>query len=612
MESNGVVSVKFPITNNQSKPIEIVDIESSCGCTSFLLGKDTIQPGETVQLTVEYNPKDRFGRFHKSVRVRYQYNWMPYEVLFTVRGNALKTKTENQSVKILDIKIEPFRIFPVSDYDTTFSFFPKMEGFINGITYEIDQHGFATLGVDHISYTVSNKGKMDELIGKIKKRIARGLEERGYKSYQVNYKQTEFDFNFIPDWAMSEIRIYSVLYSDEKVWDFQIKKEVPVDDGQRFKYIKEEISIDQLKKGEAEILDKFFDRTDLKLMINDSLNIDLEFRFPFKYDKKKGKKAIDKMKKKIDRFMSVRNNLRLRSMSSYYQTDTTFQLIAYQLFEEERKGNIKYIDAKSNIIPPLLPMAHYHYKFGENKVIDTSDVDMKRILANAVLHIQHGKKIVFNIESSMSHYPKKDKLGPDYHARRNLRETMKIIKGFMDGRNVDPSMYTFEQLPLVQGPKFSKKYSKSFYNRFEYMNVVPTFERNEEAEVDQIKYMVNYNSNSFTLDSNATMFKVFMKGIIDEINVFGYSKIILESSSSKAPTRTNMSSETISYKRAEETRDIMKNYLHRAGIDPNRLILVEETCLVQGPEYDLDYFENKQKYKQFQYIKIIPHRLLSE
>ncbi|MEZ4937296.1 MAG: hypothetical protein R2799_06850 [Crocinitomicaceae bacterium] len=87
------------------------------------------------------------------------------------------------------------------------------------------------------------------------------------------------------------------------------------------------------------------------------------------------------------------------------------------------------------------------------------------------------------------------------------------------------------------------------------------------------------------------------------------SLLVLSSTRTKLE---NYSNDVISYKRAEETRDILKNYLKRAGIDPNRLILIEERCLVQGPEYEFDYFENKEKYKQFQYIKIIPYRLLKE
>jgi hypothetical protein len=294
--------------------------------------------------------------------------------------------------------------------------------------------------------------------------------------------------------------------------------------------------------------------------------------------------------------------------------DTSFSLSAWQKLEVENTHEITYIPKEVQIKAPLLPMAHYKFDLNSEQVIDTSNVDMKRLLENSILHMNRGRVIVFNIESSVSNYPNLLKQTPLFLARKNGRNTKEIIVNFMESRGVSVEKYKVIQLPLVQGPTFSKKYSKTFYKRFEYLNVIPTFLEQDSGTVSQIKYKVNYNSNSFTLDSNATMFKVFMKGIIDEINQFGFSKIILESSSSKAPTRTvkNLSNEVISYKRAEETRDIMKNYLHRSGIDPNRLILIEERCLVQGPKYDLDYFENKEKYKQFQYIKIIPQRLLIE
>lgn len=612
LESNGRVSVQFPISNPNADTIFVIETESSCGCTSFVLEGKKLAPGKTVNLTVEYDPKDRFGKFHKSVKLVYVYKHTLYDVLFTVRGNALKALVSTEQNKIIDLKIQPFSMYPVSEYDTSYTFFPQLEEFINALTYEIDQHGFATLGIDHISYTFSNKGRMDFLISKIKHRISKGLVERGYKAYQINFKATEFDFNFIPDWAMSEIRVFSLKYSDDEVRNYEVVKEQIINQDKHFVYIDLSESAESFNVNT--IVEQFIKISNLKILINDSIDAKIEIQFPYKFDRKKGEKMASKIKSEIEKYYMKRRGFELLEFRTLYQTDSLLVFRAFQEIELEKEQELTFIEQEVNIIPPLLPLAHYYLRFDQKNFVDTSDADIKRVLANAIIHINHGKKIQFNIESSISNYPKLDKQSAIYHARQNSKNTANLIKEFMSNRGVSNASYNFSELPLVQGPAYSKKYQKSFYERFEYLNILPTFSEIEELEIEQIKYMVNFNSNAFIIDSNATMFQLFMRGIIAEINQYGYSEIILESSSSKAPSRTAVyiSNETISYLRAEETRDIMKNYLHRAGIDPNRLILMEERCLVQGPDYANDYFENKEKYKQFQYIKIIPKRLLIE
>lgn len=611
-ESNGEVSYGFQIENFGIDTIEIIDVESSCGCTSFFLGEKKIGPKSYKVLKVNYNPKGRPGRFHKSIRIKYQYQYLAYEAMFTVRGNVLRNQSDAEESKIMDLRIQPFNVLPVSEFDTSFTFLSGLEEFINGITYEIDLHGFAVLGVDHISYTISNKGRMDGLISKLKRRIALGLRERGYQDYQVTYRKTDFDFNFIPDWAMSRISLYSVKYTSKDVYYYEVHREVKENNKDyRHLFWKREYFSDTFDI--ESLINDFSTLLELKLKIRDSLSIELSFAISFKLNSIR-KKFERKLNKRVNEIKKMYPDLKLVLPEVIASTENLVTFKAFEILEEKPMRNIKYVVKESKIIPPMLPMAHYSYNDKNDRVIDTSDVDMKRILSNAIIHIKHNKKIQFNIESSVSHLPKKDGQNPLFHGRQNARHARDIIESFMKNRGVDQSMYEFVQLPMVQGPNYSLKYSKSFYKRFEYLNVIPTFQNVDTGPIQQTKYMVNFNSNSFTIDSTAAMFKVFMRGIIDEINQLGYAKIILESSSSKAPTRTkeNLTNDVISYKRAAETRDIMKNYLYRAGIDPNRLILVEERCLVQGPEYALDYFENKEKYKQFQYIKIIPKSLLSE
>lgn len=69
-EENGPVSTEFEIVNTGNKPLIIVDVATSCGCTSREYSKRPIQPGKTGKVKVTYNPAGRPGAFKKDIKVR--------------------------------------------------------------------------------------------------------------------------------------------------------------------------------------------------------------------------------------------------------------------------------------------------------------------------------------------------------------------------------------------------------------------------------------------------------------------------------------------------------------------------------------------------------------
>lgn len=69
-EENGPVSTEFEIVNTGNKPLIIVDVTTSCGCTSREYPKRPIQPGKSGKIKVIYNPAGRPGAFSKDVKVR--------------------------------------------------------------------------------------------------------------------------------------------------------------------------------------------------------------------------------------------------------------------------------------------------------------------------------------------------------------------------------------------------------------------------------------------------------------------------------------------------------------------------------------------------------------
>lgn len=69
-EEKGPVSTTFEVINTGNKPLIIVDVAVSCGCTSREYTKKPIAPGKSGKIKVTYSPAGRPGAFKKDVKVR--------------------------------------------------------------------------------------------------------------------------------------------------------------------------------------------------------------------------------------------------------------------------------------------------------------------------------------------------------------------------------------------------------------------------------------------------------------------------------------------------------------------------------------------------------------
>ena len=69
-EDNGPVSTSFEVTNTGNKPLLILDVTVSCGCTSRQFTTRPIPPGQKGEIRVTYDPAGRPGAFRKDLKVR--------------------------------------------------------------------------------------------------------------------------------------------------------------------------------------------------------------------------------------------------------------------------------------------------------------------------------------------------------------------------------------------------------------------------------------------------------------------------------------------------------------------------------------------------------------
>ena len=68
-ENKGPVTHEFVFTNNSSRPVKILKVQASCGCTTPGWSKEVVAPGKDGFIQASYNPKGRPGFFNKSLTV---------------------------------------------------------------------------------------------------------------------------------------------------------------------------------------------------------------------------------------------------------------------------------------------------------------------------------------------------------------------------------------------------------------------------------------------------------------------------------------------------------------------------------------------------------------
>jgi hypothetical protein len=62
-----IVSHRFQVSNKGGAPLRLLRVDTSCGCTSSLLGKDLLAPGESTELEVNFNTAGLQGPVQRTV-----------------------------------------------------------------------------------------------------------------------------------------------------------------------------------------------------------------------------------------------------------------------------------------------------------------------------------------------------------------------------------------------------------------------------------------------------------------------------------------------------------------------------------------------------------------
>jgi hypothetical protein len=85
-ESGGNVATEFSFLNNSGRPIRIVDVRPSCGCTTPDWTREAIAPGKSGVIKASFDPRGKIGYFNKSITVTTDYSGAP--ITLQIKGNV--------------------------------------------------------------------------------------------------------------------------------------------------------------------------------------------------------------------------------------------------------------------------------------------------------------------------------------------------------------------------------------------------------------------------------------------------------------------------------------------------------------------------------------------
>ena len=86
-EQAGNAVFQFEFTNRSSRPIKIISVNPSCGCTTPDWTKEAVQPGASGFIKASFDPKGRPGYFNKTLSV--MTDWDANAIVLQIKGNVV-------------------------------------------------------------------------------------------------------------------------------------------------------------------------------------------------------------------------------------------------------------------------------------------------------------------------------------------------------------------------------------------------------------------------------------------------------------------------------------------------------------------------------------------
>ncbi|MDA7803301.1 DUF1573 domain-containing protein [Crocinitomix sp.] len=615
-ENSGKVNAKFILENPyRVDTIRILNIETSCGCTAVLTKDTLILPRSSIELEVSYDPSGRLGLFVKSIELSTKTGRDERNMLYLkIMGNVVAENYSVQKVdrELISYSVAPIYFYPITAYDTSYLDFNFITNFVNDLTYEIDFYQFTTVGAEVEVRSYSEIQKMENLITYAQKKVNREFTRRGFSVDQVFFDEPIFKLSTdLPGWSSASICLYSSNFdaidadsSDIKVTSTEtVNRTKMLLDYQRF----------ALPEIEEILKEVNFESIEGKLFLNGGLALRGMILMPWKKGNKLQRKTAKELEKAIQKQIKQSTGAGKKVVSikidslGIHPADK-YHFILWDEADVDQEGNLKYQFKPDDITPPLLPT--YKQLYTNGHVLDTASAAFNHFWTNILLNQKAGRKIEFLIESSLSRQPKDFEMG-NLEIASNYGET---IANFLTTKFLAETGDTLQVKvkSLLHGPN-TENYRKQILEieEFEYVNIIPILNNQPNANLKiSNPYMVNFDYYFNGIDVGAWGFQRFANYLSQAVMSDGYVELRIESSISKVPVENNMGNVALAYSRLNESVRRLKEEMARKLIDPNRIIILEERALEQGPIYDgsmpILY------YRKYHYIRIIPEKSLNK
>ncbi len=195
LEARGNADHEFVFTNNSGRPVKILNVTTSCGCTTPGWSKEPVASGKTGFVKASFDPKGRPGYFNKTLtlltdadpnpvvlQIKGQVVFSNGDDLYPITMGKLKLKTKSFSMGTAYINKEPVqKQFPVmNDGDEPLRFLgvekpdymrigmpaviePHQKGVIN-VIYDARMKNTFGFVSDNVLFTTSDAGEENKSI----------------------------------------------------------------------------------------------------------------------------------------------------------------------------------------------------------------------------------------------------------------------------------------------------------------------------------------------------------------------------------------------------------------------------------------------------------------
>lgn len=176
LEEDGVVSCTFIVKNISKTPFIIKYISTGCGCTAALYDKSPIMPNSTKEITIEYDPINRTGKFRTAINIVGGAVGENYTL--HVQGDITpRQRTVNDLFPIVLGKIR------ISEDLIAFGIIPNKETH----TYFIDIYNHSK---DMVKLEVKGRGAENGRVWLTKENVA--PSQKSFMMYEIDLEESEF------------------------------------------------------------------------------------------------------------------------------------------------------------------------------------------------------------------------------------------------------------------------------------------------------------------------------------------------------------------------------------------------------------------------------------